>query len=142
MCVQVFLLLFNFKCVSLTPCYYVSVTKYLHIYAVMGVLKLYNLDREFVKESNMIDLLYNMIQDVDGGVVANCIMVLNEIMLNDKEQGCGGMAVNQPLIHHLLGRLNDFNEWGLHQVLEVVARYSPSDDQEVVKKETIFLIFF
>lgn len=43
-------------------------------------------------------------------------MVLNEIMLNDKDQGCGGMAINQPLIHHLLGRLGDFNEWGLHQV--------------------------
>mmetsp|Transcript_14975 Transcript_14975/g.19431 ORF Transcript_14975/g.19431 Transcript_14975/m.19431 type:complete len:829 (+) Transcript_14975:21-2507(+) len=98
---------------------------------VMGVLKLFNLDPETVKNSNMIDLLYNMIQDVDGGVVANCIMVLNEIMLNDHEQGCGGMAVNQALIHHLLGRLNDFNEWGLHQVLELTTRYAPADDQEV-----------
>jgi hypothetical protein len=42
--------------------------------------------------------------------------VLNEIMLNDRDKGCGGMAINQALIHHLLGRLNDFNEWGLHVV--------------------------
>jgi AP-4 complex subunit beta-1 len=59
-------------------------------------------------------------------VVANCIMVLNEILLSE-----GGMAINQPIIHHLLGRMNDFNEWGLHQVLELLSRYSPADDQEV-----------
>ena len=98
---------------------------------VMGILKLFNLKPEMVKDSNLIDLLYNMIQDPDGGVVANCIMVLNEVMLNDRDEGCGGMAINQPLIHHLLGRLNDFNEWGLHSVLELVARYEPVDDAEV-----------
>ena len=44
-------------------------------------------------------------------MVSNCMVVLNEIMLEE-----GGMAINQAIIHHLLGRINDFNEWGLCQV--------------------------
>ena len=41
----------------------------------------------------------------------NCIMVLTEMLAEE-----GGMATNQPLIHHLLTRINEFNEWGLIQV--------------------------
>lgn len=93
---------------------------------VMGILKLFHLQPDMVKQSNLIDLIYDMLQDPDGGVVANCIMVLNEMMLEE-----GGMAVNQAIVHHLLERLNDFNEWGLHQVLELVTRYSPNDEQEI-----------
>jgi vesicle coat complex subunit len=94
--------------------------------AVMAVLKLFHLQPDMVKSSNLVDLLYTMLQDADGGVAANCVVVLNELLLQD-----GGMALNQPLVHHLLGRLNDFNEWGLHHVLELLARYRPADDAEV-----------
>lgn len=103
-----------------------DVNSYVRKTGVMGILKLRNLAPAVVAESNLVDLLYDMIRDPDGGVVANCIMVLNEILLSE-----GGMAINQPIIHHLLGRMNDFNEWGLHQVLELLSRYSPADDQEV-----------
>jgi vesicle coat complex subunit len=36
---------------------------------VMGILKLYHLAPDMVKGSNMIDLLYNMIQDPDSQVM-------------------------------------------------------------------------
>ena len=100
--------------------------------AVMGVLKLFNLQPDMVKDSNLVDQLYAMIEDPDGGVSANCIMVLNEVLLNSKDgAGGSGLVLNQPLVHHLLGRLNDFNEWGLHHVLELLVRYEPYDEQEV-----------
>jgi hypothetical protein len=41
-------------------------------------------------------------------VIMNCVMVLTEILAEE-----GGMAVNQPIILHLLSKVNDFNEWGL-----------------------------
>lgn len=36
---------------------------------VMGILKLFVVSPATIKESNLIDLLYNMIQDPDGSVV-------------------------------------------------------------------------
>lgn len=45
------------------------------------------------------------------------MVVLNEIMAD-----AGGMATNTAIIHHLLGRLEDFNEWGVCNVLALVSR--------------------
>ncbi|CAM9882399.1 unnamed protein product, partial [Choristocarpus tenellus] len=51
-------------------------------------------------------------------VVANCIVVLNEIMAEE-----GGMAINRAIVQHLLERLESFNEWGVCHVLALVSRY-------------------
>ena len=91
----------------------------------MGILKVYHMDKDLVKHSDLVDVLYDMIRDADGGVVANCIVVLDEIMLEE-----GGIAINAPIVHHLLSRLNDFNEWGLCWVLKLAARYKPASDEE------------
>ena len=40
------------------------------------------------------------------------------------------MAVNKPIVHHLLNRIKEFNEWAQCIVLELVARYRPSEQQE------------
>lgn len=50
-------------------------------------------------------------------MVANCVVVLNEIMAD-----AGGMATNTAIVHHLLGRLEDFNEWGVCHILALVSR--------------------
>ncbi|KAH8073748.1 hypothetical protein JL720_10818 [Aureococcus anophagefferens] len=92
---------------------------------VMGILKVYHMDPESVRGGDLVDVLYDMLRDGDGTVVANCIVVLNEIMLDE-----GGIAINTAIVHHLLGRLNDFNEWGLCSVLKLVARYEPASDEE------------
>ncbi len=41
------------------------------------------------------------------------------------------MAVNQPLILHLLSRVGEFTEWGLTHVLALVAKYAPADEEEL-----------
>mmetsp|Transcript_2083 Transcript_2083/g.6328 ORF Transcript_2083/g.6328 Transcript_2083/m.6328 type:complete len:832 (+) Transcript_2083:69-2564(+) len=92
---------------------------------VIGILKVFHLDRDLVRSGDFVDVLYNMLQDVDGTVVTNCIVALDEIMLEE-----GGIAINTAIVHHLLGRLNDFNEWGLGAVLRLVARYEPESDEE------------
>jgi AP-4 complex subunit beta-1 len=93
--------------------------------AVMGVLKMYTLNSEFVTEGDIIDTLYDMLKDRDTQVVTNCIHALNEIMTDE-----GGMAINAQIIQHLLNRIMEFNEWGQCTVLELVAHYKPGDQQE------------
>ncbi|KAL4085633.1 hypothetical protein PRIC1_014969 [Phytophthora ramorum] len=93
---------------------------------VIGILKVYSLNPEIIKESDMIDTLYNMIRDRDPQVVSNCLVALNEIMTDE-----GGIAINQPIVMHLLSRISDFNEWGQCNILEIVARYKPAGPDEV-----------
>ncbi|KAE8876273.1 Beta-adaptin-like protein A [Phytophthora fragariae] len=93
---------------------------------VIGILKVYSLNPEIIKESDMIDTLYNMIRDRDPQVVSNCLVALNEIMADE-----GGIAINQPIVMHLLSRITDFNEWGQCNILEIVAKYKPTGPDEV-----------
>jgi len=92
---------------------------------IMGILKVYHLSPERVRESDLIDTMYNMLRDRDTVVVANCLSALNEIMADE-----GGIAINQAIIHHLLTRVRDFNEWGQCIVLSLVARYRPASQEE------------
>lgn len=93
---------------------------------VIGILKVHSLNPELIKESDMIDTLYNMIRDRDPQVVSNCLVALNEIMADE-----GGIAINQQIVMHLLSRISDFNEWGQCNILQIVARYKPSGPEEV-----------
>lgn len=92
---------------------------------VMGILKVYALSPGTIKDSDMVDTMYNMIRDRDPQVVSNCLMVLNEIMREE-----GGVAINQAIIHHLMNRIRDFNEWSQCVVLDLVAKYKPASKEE------------
>eukprot|EP00485_Elphidium_margaritaceum_P005776 CAMPEP_0202688500 /NCGR_PEP_ID=MMETSP1385-20130828/4001_1 /ASSEMBLY_ACC=CAM_ASM_000861 /TAXON_ID=933848 /ORGANISM="Elphidium margaritaceum" /LENGTH=740 /DNA_ID=CAMNT_0049343493 /DNA_START=129 /DNA_END=2348 /DNA_ORIENTATION=+ len=89
--------------------------------AVMGVAKLFSVAPSILKDSDLVDILYNIIKDKDTLVVVNAIHALNEILAEE-----GGMAVNTKIIHHLLNRMHTFNEWGQMCVLELVSRYRPT----------------
>eukprot|EP00938_MAST-03A_sp_MAST-3A-sp1_P003766 g3766.t1 len=93
--------------------------------AVMGCLKLYHISPGSLEDS-IVDTLYQMLRDRDTVVVANAIVALTEIMHEE-----GGIAINQQIIHHLLNRVKNFNEWGQCIVLNLVANYTPSSEEEV-----------
>ncbi|CAK5060108.1 unnamed protein product [Aphanomyces euteiches] len=92
---------------------------------VIGILKVFSLNKDLIKDSDMVDTLYNMIRDRDPQVVSNCLVALNEIMADE-----GGIAVNQQIIMHLLTRISEFNEWGQCNILQVVSTYHPSSEEE------------
>ena len=94
---------------------------------VMGILKLFYLDREAFQECNFTDILYDMLRDVDPTVVANCIRVLNEVMAKSDN---GGMAINRAIMLHLLNRIHEFSEFDLVVVIELVHRYIPANAEE------------
>jgi AP-4 complex subunit beta-1 len=111
---------------------------------VIGLLKVYHLAPHLIKEpkpvndgsgfappssgssGGFVDTLYSMMRDRDPQVVINCIQVLSEILMDE-----GGIAVNQAIIHYLLTRLKEFNDWGQCVVLEMVSKYIPvgGDDE-------------
>jgi AP-4 complex subunit beta-1 len=92
---------------------------------VMGCLKVWHLSPETIKDSDLVDTLYGMIRDREPQVVVNCLSALNEILQHE-----GGMAINKLIIHHLLNRIKEFNEWSQCVVLDMVARYKPETQQE------------
>jgi vesicle coat complex subunit len=95
--------------------------------AVMGILKLYHLDDTILERNGFTDTLYDMLKDPDAAVVTNCIIALNELMAKSDN---GGMAINQPIMLHLLNRLHEFSEFGIVSVLDLVPRYIPADANE------------
>jgi len=94
---------------------------------VMGILKLYHLDTAAFERCNFVDILYDMLRDPDASVVSNCILVLGEIMSRGEN---GGMAINRPIILHLLNRIHEFSEFGIVAVLDLVPRYTPANEEE------------
>ena len=93
--------------------------------AVMSCVKLHRFEPLALSDTEIVNTLYTMLRDRDPQVVSNCICALNEIL--DDE---GGMAFNKQIVHHLLNRIREFNEWSQCIVLELLARYKPSEQQE------------
>eukprot|EP00743_Colponemidia_sp_Colp-15_P002288 GILK01002479.1.p1 GENE.GILK01002479.1~~GILK01002479.1.p1 ORF type:complete len:794 (-),score=148.65 GILK01002479.1:161-2542(-) len=94
--------------------------------AVVGCIKLFHIAPQAVKGANMVDTMYNSLRDADTQVITNAIYALNEMLAEE-----GGMAVNKAIVTHLLNRMRDFTDWGQCAVLELVSKYSPSDDNEM-----------
>ncbi len=94
--------------------------------AVMGVLKVHHLSPETIKDSDMTDVLYNMLRDREPQVVVNALLALNEILATE-----GGVAVNQAIAHHLLSHIREFSDWGQCIVMDLLLKYTPANDDEL-----------
>lgn len=67
-----------------------------------------------------------MIRDKDVQVVVNCIKALNELL-----EAEGGIEVTKKMIYYLLNRVPEYNEWQLSEVLDLLLKYTPHDNNEV-----------
>jgi len=91
----------------------------------MALLKVFHLNHQLITEKD-IEALYELIKDKDSLVVMNTLYVLNEILKKE-----GGIAISGKMIIHLLNILKEFNEWGQNMVLNLVARYTPKDEDQM-----------
>lgn len=101
--------------------------------AVLGIAKLFQFVPEVVKQTDLVDILYNMLKDKDTQVITNVIHALNEILATEGPSvgggpSAGGMVINHAIMLHLLNRIKDFNEWGQTLILELTAKYKPKDE--------------
>eukprot|EP00300_Choanocystis_sp_HF-7_P040041 c6447_g1_i1.p1 GENE.c6447_g1_i1~~c6447_g1_i1.p1 ORF type:complete len:738 (-),score=203.98 c6447_g1_i1:33-2246(-) len=94
--------------------------------AVLGLLKMHEMDPDAINKPEFIEKLYDMIRDRDPQVVVNAINALDEIKYNE-----GGLNVTKSIVHYLLNRLKDFTDWAQCSVLRVVSRYTPESKEEV-----------
>jgi hypothetical protein len=92
--------------------------------AAMGVLKIYDLHPEAVRETELLQTLRSMLlTDQNAATVFNCVVTLMEI------DGPKTLATKQ-IVYGLINRLKDFTEWAQVTILEIVALYPPADKTE------------
>lgn len=95
---------------------------YMRKTAVLGIAKLYQFVPQNIKETDLVDILYNMLKDKDTQVITNVIHALNEVLANEGAASNGsssssgaqaqpsGMVINHAIMLYLLNRLKEFNE--------------------------------
>ena len=93
--------------------------------AVIGTLKVYNIDEEAVRDAELLEMIQTMsVSDQDAQVVANCIVVLREVV--------GTQAlVSKEIVYELLNKIKDFSEWSQCQILDLVNYYLPESQEEM-----------
>lgn len=93
--------------------------------AIIGLIKLHKHSPKMVTETQ-INVLYELIRDNDASVSVNAIVALNEILLNE-----GGIAFNRRMVIYLLNRIDQYNEFAQSKVFELVAKYTPTNEDEM-----------
>ncbi|KAJ8450454.1 hypothetical protein Cgig2_002139 [Carnegiea gigantea] len=110
---------------------------YVRMVAAVGVLKLYHISASTCIDADFPAMLKHlMLNDRDTQVVANCLSALREIwsseasLSEEASKELDGL-LSKPLIYYLLNRIREFSEWAQCLVLELVAKYVPSDSNEI-----------
>ncbi|CAK9141212.1 unnamed protein product [Ilex paraguariensis] len=112
-------------------------SNYVKMIAVVGVLKLYHISASTcVDEDFPGTLKHLMLNDPDAQVVANCLSSLQEIWSLEASKSEEASIEKEALlgkeiIYYLLNRIKEYSEWSQCVVLELVAKYIPSDSNEV-----------
>ncbi|KAL3745311.1 hypothetical protein ACJRO7_014429 [Eucalyptus globulus] len=110
---------------------------YVRTVAVIGILKLYHISAVTCIDADFPAMLKRlMLNDPDTQVIANCLAALQEIWTleasNSEEASREREALlSKPLIYYFLNRIKEFSEWAQSLVLELVAKYVPSDNNEI-----------
>ncbi|GKV03387.1 hypothetical protein SLEP1_g15695 [Rubroshorea leprosula] len=110
---------------------------YVRMVAVIGVLKLYHISASTCIDADFPVILKNlMITDSDTQVVANCLSALQEIWsaeASTSEEASREREglLSKPIVYFLLNKIREFNEWAQCLVLELAAKYVPSDNNDI-----------
>lgn len=105
----------------------VDADPYVRRTAIIGMVKLYRYAKDLEIDNSYINTIYELIRDPDPTVSINAILALNEIL--DEE---GGIAINRKMVIYLLNRIHQYTEFGQSTIFDVVSRYQPLDDEEML----------
>lgn len=100
---------------------------YVRRVAVTGCVKIHSTHPSLLTETGVVDSLYAMIRDPDPVVVTNSLSALETMLAGE-----GGVVINRNIAHYLLNRLEKFQDWGLVTVFELLKKYTPSSEEEVL----------
>ena len=97
--------------------------------AAICVAKLHDINPELVEDRGFIDQLKELLADSNPMVVANAVAALTEI--RDASASPGNIFnLNTNNVYKLLAALNECTEWGQVFILDSLASYKPSDEQD------------
>ena len=102
-------------------------SSYVRRAAVMCTLNLDKEDLSTLKDSGIVNKMYELIRDSDPIVVVNCLMTLEEILKSE-----GGVVLNRKMVGYVLKRLDSFTTWGLVYVSKLLLKYKPTSEEEVL----------
>ncbi|XP_074276520.1 beta-adaptin-like protein A [Silene latifolia] len=112
-------------------------SSYVRTVAAIGVLKLYHISVVTCIDADFPAMLKHlMLNDPDSQVVANCLSALQEIWsaeASSSEEASmeRDALLSKTIVYYFLNRIREFSEWAQCLVLELVAKYVPSDNSEV-----------
>ncbi|GAU14185.1 hypothetical protein TSUD_307450, partial [Trifolium subterraneum] len=110
---------------------------YVRTVAVIGVLKLYHISATTCIDADFPETLKHlMLNDQDTQVVANCLSALQEIwtlesITSEEAARERENLHSKPYVYYFLNRIKEFSEWAQCLVMELVAKYIPSDNSEI-----------
>ncbi|KAK7283005.1 hypothetical protein RIF29_12193 [Crotalaria pallida] len=110
---------------------------YVRTVAVIGVLKLYHISASTCIDADFPQTLKHLLlNDPDTQVVANCLSALQEIWTlesttSEEAARERETLLSKPIVYYILNRIKEFSEWAQCLVLELVAKYIPSDNSEI-----------
>ncbi|CAJ2643316.1 unnamed protein product [Trifolium pratense] len=110
---------------------------YVRTVAVIGVLKLYHISATTCIDADFPETLKHlMLNDQDTQVVANCLSALQEIWTLESTTSEEAAREREnlhskPYVYYFLNRIKEFSEWAQCLVMELVAKYIPSDNSEI-----------
>eukprot|EP00771_Trimastix_marina_P001018 gnl/Trimastix_PCT/2062.p1 GENE.gnl/Trimastix_PCT/2062~~gnl/Trimastix_PCT/2062.p1 ORF type:complete len:857 (+),score=356.29 gnl/Trimastix_PCT/2062:188-2758(+) len=95
--------------------------------AVLGVAKLFDLNREMVLDEGFVDHLRGLLSDSNPMVVSNAVATLREI--HEAVPEAGVFEVTPADLDRMLVAINTCNEWGQVFILDALATYTPPDSE-------------
>ena len=101
--------------------------------ATLSVVKLVDMARDAVLESDLIPKLQATLQDPNSLVVTNALAALQEVcfMLGDDEL----LPLNAAVVQQLLVAMREASDWGMVTLMDVLSQYEPGSMEEA---QTIF----
>lgn len=94
--------------------------------AIIATLKLFRIAPDTFRQMGLNDKMLGMLRDNDVTVAMNALAVLQEVTRED-----GGFTITRNILIYLLNRLRDLSEWQQPQVLELVLKYTPQNEEEM-----------
>ncbi|KAH9578133.1 Beta-adaptin appendage [Trypanosoma melophagium] len=87
---------------------------------------------EFHKQ-NFLDRMLGMLRDTDPLVYCNALSVLVEVSREAESNGAseGVFKVTKPILYHLFNKMRSAPEWHQAQIINLVLRYTPSNEEEM-----------
>ncbi|KEG11747.1 Ap-4 complex subunit beta [Trypanosoma grayi] len=101
--------------------------------ACLCALKVFRISPGEFHKHHFHERMLGMLRDSDSLVSSNALAVLVEVSRVAEANGTteGAFDVTKPILYHMLNKISSIPEWHQQQVINLVLRYTPADEEEM-----------